>query len=75
MADTRDNRYGSILYAAIYKVREIGERDPGSDQAFVCYQILDTILQEAEVWDIPPADLGLADFDPASLLKNKKQTA
>lgn len=68
MADSKENRYASILYSVIQKAREVGERSPGSDAAFAAYQIIDTALQEAEVWGVSPADLGLDGVDPSALL-------
>lgn len=69
MSDSKEGRYFSVLYAVLLKAREIGEREPGSDEACACYQILDAGLQEAEIWEVPLSDLGLEGFDPAILLK------
>lgn len=71
MADTKDNRYGSILYSVVLKAREVGERAPGSGEAFAAYQIIDTALQEAEAWGVSAGDLGLEGFNPKVLLKGK----
>lgn len=72
MPAPNESNFGLILYSVLLKAREIGERSPGSDEAFAAYQVIDTALQEAEVWGVSPTDLGLDGFDPQTLLKAKR---
>ena len=67
--------YGSILNAMVEKAKESGMQQPGSDYALACYQLLEAAISEAEVWGIPLAEIGLGGFDPADLLKAKRQAA
>ena len=64
--------YASLLYTLVYKAREIGERLPGSGEAFACYQIIDTAKNEADIYGITLKELGLDDFNPETLLAAPK---
>ncbi|GBG03906.1 hypothetical protein AZSI13_32330 [Azospira sp. I13] len=68
----KSQAYYAVLHALLQKARQIGENAPGSAEAFAAYQILDTALQEAEVWGISKADLDLKGFNPDKLLKAPK---
>lgn len=61
--------YGSILNAMVEVAKERGMENPGSDYALACYQLLETAISEAEVWDVPLADIGLQGFDTSQLLR------
>lgn len=67
--------YGSILNAIIEVAKERGMQSPGSDYALPCYQLLKTTISEAEVWEVPLADIGLKGFDTSTLLKSDRKTA
>ncbi len=71
----KPNGYASLLYTLVYKAREIGESRPGSDEAFACYQIIDTAINEADIYDITLKELGLEGYKPETLLKAPKKAA
>ena len=50
-------------------------QSPGSDYALAYYQLLKTAISEAEVWEVPLADIGLKGFDISILLKSDRKTA
>ena len=65
--------YGSILNAIIEVAKERGMQSPSSDYALACYQLLETAISEAEVWEVPLADIGLKGSRPrVSDVINKK---
>ncbi|MBL0075242.1 MAG: hypothetical protein IPP41_04600 [Rhodocyclaceae bacterium] len=63
------DRYKTLLYSVLFKARQMGEYAPGTDMALACYQILEVATSEAEAYGIDLAELSLAGFDPADLLK------
>jgi hypothetical protein len=71
----KPNKHASLLYTLVYKARQIGEGKPGSDEAFACYQIIDTAMNEAEIYGITLKELGLEGFKPESLLEAPKKAA
>lgn len=69
MAST--DRYASILNTLIEIAKERGIANPGSDEAAVCYELLEAAISEAEVWNVPLDSIGLDQFDTAALLNKK----
>jgi hypothetical protein len=49
-----------------------GLENPGSDEAAVCYDLLEAAIAEAEVCGVPLKRIGLADFDTTQLLRSAK---
>lgn len=66
------DRYASILNTLVETAKARGLANPGSDEAAVCYELLEAAIAEAEVWDVPLEHIGLADFDTAQLLRPAK---
>lgn len=69
------DRYKALLCSVLLKARQMGELEPGSEMALACYQILEVAVDEAEIYGIDLAELGLEGFDPDSLLKLPKRAA
>lgn len=65
------DRYASILNTLIEMAKARGEASPGSDEAALCYDLLEAAISEAEVWDIPLETIGLHQFDTSKLLQKK----
>lgn len=42
-------------------------QNSGSDYALACYQLLETAIAEAEVWEVSFANIGLEGFDTGQL--------
>lgn len=72
---SKEHDYAAVLNALIERVKQIGADGNGNDVALACYQILETAKSEAEVWDLPMAEIGLGGFDTESLLAGKKKAA
>ena len=47
--------------------QERGMQNSGSDYALACYQLLETAIAEAEVWEVSFANIGLEGFDTGQL--------
>jgi hypothetical protein len=69
------DRYASILNAVVETAKERGMQSPGSDYALACYQLLEAVRTEAEVWDVPLEEIGLASFDVERMLVRQRQAA
>jgi len=52
-------------------VKEKGMEAPGSNEATLCYDLIEAAISEAEVWGIPLEDIGLYNFDSTKLLKKQ----
>lgn len=61
-------RYASILNTVIEIAKERGLSNPASDEAILCYELLEAVISEAEVWNIPLQEIGLHQFDTNQLL-------
>ena len=48
--------------------KERGLSNPGSDEADLCYTLLEAAISEAEVWNVPLEEIGLHQFDTKQLL-------
>lgn len=73
--DKRDG-YALILNAMIEEAKKRDMAQAGSDYALACYQLIETAITDAEVWDIPLVEIGLEGFNPNDLLSaTKKRTA
>jgi hypothetical protein len=59
----------------IEATKESGMQQPGSDYALACYQMLETVISEAEVWGVPLENLGLKGFDTNALLTPQRKAA
>lgn len=66
------DRYASILNTLIEMAKERGLNNPGSDEASVCYDLIEAAISEAEVWDIPLEEIGLHQFDASRLLQPRQ---
>jgi hypothetical protein len=71
----KEHDYGSILNAMIEVAKERGMDNRGGDYALACYQLLETAISEAAVWDVPLSEIGLEGFDTSALLMPKRTTA
>ncbi len=65
------DRYASILNTLVEMVKAKGMESPGSNEAALCYDLIEAAISEAEVWGIPLEDIGLYNFDPIKLLKKQ----
>jgi hypothetical protein len=81
MSDKREVSYQVILQAIVAAAREaaleaVGSGDPNAEaQVFAYYDILDVAKEQAELLEVPLADIGLADFDPDVLLPGRRRPA
>ena len=48
-----------------------GLANPGSEEAVLCYDLIEAAISEAEVWNIPLEEIGLYQFDTGKLLSKK----
>ncbi len=48
-------------------------QNSGSDYALACYQLLETAIAEAEVWEVSFANIGLEGFDTGQLPRVRLQ--
>lgn len=62
------DRYATILIAVLELAKDIGKEQADADAAETCYRLLGEAIAQANAWDVPLNEIGLADFDPASLL-------
>lgn len=65
------DRYASVLNTLFEMVKAKGMESPGSNEATLCYDLIEAAISEAEVWGIPLEDIGLHNFDTTKFLKNK----
>lgn len=65
------DRYATILVAVLELAKEIGREQAHADAAEACYRLLEEAAAQAQVWDVPLDDIGLAGFDPADLLRER----
>jgi hypothetical protein len=45
-----------------------GLETAGSNEAAICYDLIEAAISEAEVWGVDLEEIGLYDFDPNKLL-------
>ncbi len=67
----KQDRYASILNTLIEIAKTRGTDNPGSDEAILCYELIEAAISEAEVWDIPLEEIGLHHFDTTQLLHKR----
>lgn len=67
----KQDRYASILNTLIEIAKARGAENPGSDEAVLCYDLIEAAISEAEVWNIPLEEIGLHHFDTAQLLHKR----
>ena len=65
------DRYASVLNTLIEMAKVKGMESPGSSEATLCYDLIETAISEAEVWGIPLENIGLHNFDTIKLLKKQ----
>jgi len=65
---TEPTKYALILNTVIEIAKARGLEKPGSDEAALCYDLIEAAISEAEVWDVPLEDIGLYRFDTRQLL-------
>jgi len=63
------------LGSVVALLREEGTRKAGQYEGLLAYQALSRIKGEAESFGVPLDDIGLAGFDPDSLLKQPLKQA
>ena len=68
---TSSDRYASVLVALLEIIKQRGLEDAGSDVAEFCNQLSEEAIAQAQAWDIPLEDLGLAGIDPIDMLRRK----
>lgn len=68
---TEPSRYALILNTVIEIAKARGLENPGSDEAALCYDLIEAAISEAEVWNVPLEEIGLDQFDTNQLLKSK----
>lgn len=69
------DRYASVLNMVLEVAKKRGVENPGGEVASVCHELIAVALSEAAVWGIAPDDIGMADFDPDSLLGAPRKAA
>jgi len=69
------DRYASILNMVLEVAKKRGLENPGGEVASVCYELVETALAEAAVWGVSPDEIGLAQFEPLSLLGAPRKAA
>ncbi len=69
------DRYATILISVLELAKEIGQEQADADAAEACYRLLEEAAAQAEVWEVPLDEIGLAGFDPASLLSASRKAA
>ena len=62
------DRYASVLNMVLEVAKKRGLENPGGEVASVCYELIDVALSEASVWGVSPEEIGMAGFNPDSLL-------
>lgn len=67
--------YAAVLNALVERVKEIGCENQANDVSLACYQILETAISEAEVWDVPLDEIGLGGYETVTLLTQNKRVA
>lgn len=65
--------YAWILNAMVRVAKAREPEDRESDYYLACYQLLETAISEAEVWDVPLAEIGLDGFDTNDVLNPHKK--
>ncbi len=68
---TQQDRYASILNTVIEIAKKRGLETAGSDEAMLCYDLIEAAISEAEVWSVDLEEIGLYGFDPNKLLKKQ----
>lgn len=68
-------RYALILNAVLGIAKARGLEKPGSDVAYVCHELIEEAIAQAEVWDIPLDEIGLQGLDPNALLHDPTPAA
>jgi hypothetical protein len=63
------DRYATIVVAVLELAQEIGRENAHADAAEACYRLLEEAIAQAQVWNVPLEEIGLAGFDPADLLR------
>jgi hypothetical protein len=71
----KTNHHALVLTAMVEALKERGMSAPGTDYALACYQALESVISEAEVWDLPLSEIGLEGFNTAALLEKKNREA
>ena len=73
MGDKQNSDSGAIicLSAVVDMMKEEGERLAGTAEGLVAYQALVRIKSMADAFDVPLDDIGLANYNPDHLLKQK----
>jgi len=69
------DRYATILMAVLDLAKEIGHDPANPDAAEACYRLLEEATAQAGVWNVPLEEIGMADFDPMSLLESSSKVA
>lgn len=67
----KTDQYALVLTAMIEALKERGMSAPGTDYALACYQTIESVISEAEIWELPLSKIGLDGFDTQALLKKK----
>jgi hypothetical protein len=65
--------YAAIVNAMVSVAKVHGLEDWGGDHGLACYQLLETAISEAEVWDVPLAEIGLEGFGTNDVLNPRKK--
>jgi hypothetical protein len=65
---TTQDRYASILNTVLEIAKKQGLETAGSNEAAICYDLIEAAISEAEVWGVDLEEIGLYDFDPNKLL-------
>ncbi|WP_333873069.1 hypothetical protein [Methylobacter sp.] len=68
---TQQTKYALILNTVIEIAKARGMESPGSNEAALCYDLIEAAISEAEVWDVPLEEIGLDNFDTNQLLQSK----
>jgi len=65
------DRYATVLVALLEMIKQRGLDDSGSEVAGFCNQLTEEAITQAEAWDIPLSEIGLAGVDPFDMLRRK----
>jgi len=68
---TKQDRYVSILNTVIKIAKKRGMEAAGSNEAAICYDLIEAAISEAEVWGVDLEEIGLYGFDTNKLLKKQ----
>ena len=67
--EQRASRLHVCLNAMVEQLIDEGRARQGQYEGLLAYAVLNRLKGNAQIWDVPLAEIGLDDFDPDDLLK------